>query len=44
VKGIVARVLLEGGIDALNGFSWRGWETSTNEGRWEIVAPVKRQA
>ena len=43
VKGIVARVLLEGGIDALEGFSWRGWEATTNEGHWEIVAPFKRQ-
>jgi len=43
VKGVLARAVLEGGIAALEGFTWAGWTSSFVDGAWRVVAPRTRQ-
>ena len=40
VKGVVARVLLQHGLAALEGFVWEGWRAHLDDGEWRIVAPT----
>lgn len=39
VKGMVARALLEGGVEVLYSFRWKGWRAHQVEGLVRIVAP-----
>ena len=44
VKGVVARRVLEGGVDAIVGFRWRGWRGRVQLGRFEIRGPREASA
>lgn len=39
VKGIVARRVLDDGLDAIEDFRWRGWRGRNHRGRYEVRAP-----
>lgn len=39
VKGVVARRILEDGLDAVDGFRWKGWRGRFHDGQYEIRAP-----
>ncbi|NNN09578.1 MAG: hypothetical protein HKL85_10355, partial [Acidimicrobiaceae bacterium] len=36
VKGIVARRILDDGLDAIEYFHWRGWRGRIRDGRFEV--------
>ena len=38
-KGILARRILEGGLESVGGFRWRGWRGRIHRGRYEVRAP-----
>lgn len=39
VKGILARKILQNGMDAVDGFHWNGWRGREHEGHFEVRAP-----
>ncbi len=39
VKGVVARRVLLDGLDALEGFRWKGWRGRIHQGRYVVRAP-----
>ena len=43
VKGVLARRVVEDGVEVIDGFRWRGWRGREREGRYEIRAPKTRQ-
>ena len=42
VKGVVARAIIERGVEALEGFNWFGWSARLNERGWTVTAPKQR--
>lgn len=44
VKGVMARQLLLGGLDALDSFRWKGWRARRRAGTTWVVAPCSRHA
>ena len=41
VKGVVARLVLQSGVEALGTFRWEGWKGRIVQGRYEVHAPRK---
>ena len=39
VKGVLARRILIDGVDAVEGFRWKGWHGRVHHGRFEVRAP-----
>jgi len=39
VKGIVSRRVLEGGVDAIEGFRWKGWRGRIHQGQYLVRSP-----
>jgi cytoplasmic iron level regulating protein YaaA (DUF328/UPF0246 family) len=39
VKGMVARLVLQNGVEALGTFRWKGWKGRVLPGRYEVHAP-----
>jgi hypothetical protein len=39
VKGVLARRILIEGVDAVEGFHWKGWRGRLHNGRFEVRAP-----
>jgi cytoplasmic iron level regulating protein YaaA (DUF328/UPF0246 family) len=39
VKGAVARRVLEDGLDAIEGFQWKGWRGKIHRGQYLVSAP-----
>ena len=42
VKGVLARTLLLGGLDALSAFEWQGWRSVSVGDEFQIVSPAQR--
>ena len=42
VKGVVARALLDEGLDALDGFTWQGWRAVASGDGVDVIAPARR--
>ena len=42
VKGVVARAIIDHGIESLNDFTWSGWTARPSERGWLVVAPRRR--
>jgi hypothetical protein len=42
VKGVLARTLLLGGLDALSAFEWQGWRSVSVGDEFHIVSPAQR--
>ena len=39
VKGVVARLVLQSGIETLETFRWQGWKGRVHRGCYEVIAP-----
>jgi cytoplasmic iron level regulating protein YaaA (DUF328/UPF0246 family) len=42
VKGMVARSVLEKGVDSLASFRWKGWRTRQRAHQFQVIAPKER--